>query len=51
MLDYLPLPSEPAYRPKVYKVQIKQYGLRKVIRVQTRKNGDLKYGRQKAICR
>lgn len=38
-LDYLALESEPKFRPKVHKIQIKQYGLRKVVRVGTRKNG------------
>lgn len=41
MIDYLALESEPAYRPKVYKIQIKKYGLRKVVRVATKNNGDV----------
>lgn len=36
-MDYLAHEDEPAYRPKVYKVQIKQYGLRKFVRVERRK--------------
>lgn len=37
-MNYLALESEPAYRPKVYKIQIKQYGLRKAVRVESRRN-------------
>lgn len=40
-MDYLDLDSEPLYRPKVYKVMVKQYGLRKVVRVRSRANGDI----------
>lgn len=38
-LDYLAHEAEPRFRPKVHKIQIKQYGLKKAIRVGTRKNG------------
>jgi len=37
MLDYLPSENEPAYRPRVHKIMIKQYGLRKAVRVERRK--------------
>lgn len=37
-MHYLAHELEPSYRPKVYKVMVKQYGLRKAVRVATRKN-------------
>lgn len=40
-MDYLALDNEPPYRPKVFKVMVKQYGLRKVVRVRNHSNGDI----------
>lgn len=36
-LDFIAHENEPAYRPKVHKIMVKQYGLRKFVRVERRK--------------
>lgn len=45
MLEYLIHEDEPQFRPKVYKIQIKKFGLRKFVRVNTERKGH--HGTQK----